>query len=90
MVAVRVYGPLRQHVDEKAFEHPLPPQGTIRALVQSLASTYPGLGDPLLDDEGRVSRSINVLVDGRHVDVDENPELDEGVTVSLAPRLEGG
>ena len=41
--------------------------GTLREVISDLDSSYPGIGDRILDDGGRIRRFVNVYVDEEDV-----------------------
>lgn len=67
-------------------------EGTIATLFADLEKQYPGLGRPLIDDEGNLKRFVNVYVneeDIRFLAGKETP-VKEGDAVSIVPAIAGG
>lgn len=64
---VQLHSTLRALIGEKSVEVPLDEDASVRDLVRAMARRWPALLDRLLDDDGRISRQVNILVDGRNV-----------------------
>ena len=89
-ITVRIPTPLRKLTDgrsEVAVE-----ATDVRSTVTALEATYPGFGERLLDDEGKLRRFVNVFV--RDEDVRFQQGLDtavqDGDVVSIIPAVAGG
>lgn len=90
MPTVRIPSPLRKLTDGQAE---VTVEGDdVRGVVQSLDQTFPGLGNRILDDDGKIRRFVNVFV--RDEDVRFQEGLDTKVgdddTVSIIPAVAGG
>jgi sulfur-carrier protein len=65
---------------------------TLREVIESLESNYPGIRTRLLDDDGRLRRFVNVYVedeDVRFADGLATP-TPAGTSVSVIPAVAGG
>lgn len=65
---------------------------SVREILGHLESTYPGIGERILDDRGTVRRFINVFVadeDIRYLEELETPVAD-GDEISIVPAIAGG
>jgi molybdopterin synthase sulfur carrier subunit len=90
---VSFYAGLRPIVGEKAVEVALPDGATVQQLLDELIQSWPGLRPYLLNDEGGLSRRVNIVIDGRSVRY-----LTDGLATPLAadqeiavfPALAGG
>lgn len=89
-VRVRVPTPLRkftQGVDE------VNAQGVnVKALVDDLEKSYPGIKERICDETGKVRRFVNVYVNGDDIRFLQNMEtaLKEGDNISIVPAIAGG
>jgi sulfur-carrier protein len=73
MTNVRIPPTLRAEV---GGERQVPAEGdTVRAVLEDLASRYPGLGRQLFEDDGEIATFVNVR---------------DGQTVILLPAMAGG
>ncbi|MFP8876818.1 MAG: ubiquitin-like small modifier protein 1 [Myxococcota bacterium] len=89
---VSFYATLRPIVGGRSVEVPLDEGATVRELVDALASRWPGLSEQLFDEEGGLSRRVNVFVEGRDIlwlDGVETP-LQPGQKVDIFPPVAGG
>jgi molybdopterin synthase sulfur carrier subunit len=90
---VSVYAGLRPIVGGKSVEIELPDGATVRQLIDELIRSWPDLGPYLLEDDGELSRRVNIVIDGRSVRY-----LTDGLSTPLAseheiaifPALAGG
>jgi molybdopterin converting factor small subunit len=66
--------------------------GTLREVLASLDSTYPGLGGRILDDAGKLRRFINVYVGDEDVRLVGGLDTDVPADghVSVIPAVAGG
>jgi MoaD family protein len=64
---VRFYATLRPIVGERSVELPLADGTTVRELTRELARRWPALAEHLFDEDGGLSRRVNVFVGGRNV-----------------------
>lgn len=64
---VRLYANLRAIADCRSVELPLAvgEGATVRDLVAELVRRWPEMAEILLSEDGELSRSVNVFVDGR-------------------------
>ena len=65
---------------------------TVGELVNSLESSYAGIGEKLLDEGGEIRRYVNIFVneeDIRFLDGKDTP-LNDGDNVSIVPAIAGG
>jgi len=65
--------------------------GTVRDILDDLASRFPSLGSRVLED-GEVARFVNVYVGGEDVRTRDGLDtpVEEGETVILLPAVAGG
>jgi molybdopterin synthase sulfur carrier subunit len=65
---------------------------TARELLADLESKYAGIGERLLDGEGRLRRFVNLYLNDEDVRFLENLEtpVKPGDTVSIVPAIAGG
>lgn len=66
--------------------------GNVRDLLSNLESSYPGIGERILDDKGAVRRFVNVFVADEDIRFMENLEtpVKEADEVSIVPAIAGG
>lgn len=89
-VKVRVPTPLRkftQGADEVSA------QGTnVKAIVDDLEKSFPGIKERICDETGKVRRFVNVYVNGDDIRFLQNLEtgLKEGDSISIVPAIAGG
>jgi molybdopterin synthase sulfur carrier subunit len=89
-VLVRIPTPLQKLVGDQAEVQA--DGGTLREVVESLASQNPEFRTRLLDDSGELRRFVNVYVneeDVRFLQKLDTP-LKEGDEVSIVPAIAGG
>ena len=89
---VSFYATLRPIVGDRSVELPLAEGAPVRELVDALASRWPELSEQLFDEEGGLSRRVNVFVEGRDIrwlDGVETP-LHPGQKVDIFPPVAGG
>ncbi len=83
----------RQIVGAREVELPVPPGGTVHALIDAIVAQYPGMRPQLLDGDGKLYQHVHIFVNGRDV-----PFLPAGLdtqvsaedTVKLFPPVGGG
>lgn len=65
---------------------------TVAEVVQNLEEAHPGIGERLLDDDGRIRRFVNVFVDDEDVRFQDGlgTPVADGATVSIIPAVAGG
>jgi MoaD family protein len=64
-VRVRLFAGLRAAVGHRSVEVEVAPGTTLEALIDRLVALHPELTPQLFDEAGRLSRHVNVIVDGR-------------------------
>ena len=90
MPTIRIPTPLRKLTNN---EEVVTSTGTtIGAVLEELNTTYPGLGERILDEQGAIRRFVNIFVndeDVRFLQEKETP-LKETDEVSIVPAIAGG
>ncbi|MEI6345047.1 MAG: ubiquitin-like small modifier protein 1 [Verrucomicrobiota bacterium] len=90
MPTIRIPTPLRKLTNN---EEVVTSTGTtIGAVLEELNTTYPGLGERILDENGVIRRFVNIFVndeDVRFLQEKETP-LKESDEVSIVPAIAGG
>jgi len=89
-VRVRVPTPLRkftQGADEVNAQG-----NTMRALMDDLEQSFPGIKERICDETGKVRRFVNVYVNGDDIRFLQNLEtsLKDGDNISIVPAIAGG
>ena len=90
---VSFYATIRAIVGEKTLEIDLPDGSSIRDLLDRLIEHCPPLGERLLDADGKLSRSVQVFVDGRsasHLPDGLETKLCDDHAVDIFPAVAGG
>ncbi len=90
MPSVRIPTPLRSLTDGASKVDV--DAGTVGEMIQQLETSFPGMSERLLDDEGELRRFVNIYVDGddiRFKDGFETTLADVG-EVSIVPSVAGG
>lgn len=66
--------------------------GNVRDLLGNLESSYPGIGERILDDKGAVRRFVNVFVADEDIRFMENLEtpVKDADEISIVPAIAGG
>ena len=66
--------------------------GTVRQVLDSLESRYPGFRASVCDETGSLRRFINIYIDGEDVRFLENlsTPITDGAEVSIVPAISGG
>lgn len=77
---INFFATLRQITGQKTVELPLPPDITVRQLVEEVVTHYPSMRPELLDEQGNLHRHVHVFVNGR-----DAPFLREGLETILKP-----
>ncbi len=90
VVKVRVPTPLRkftQGADEVSAQG-----NNVKAIVEDLEKSFPGIKERICDETGKVRRFVNVYVNGDDIRFLQNLEtsLKEGDSVSIVPAIAGG
>jgi molybdopterin synthase sulfur carrier subunit len=89
-VRVRVPTPLRKYTQG---QDEVSAQGdTVKAIVEDLEKSYPGIKERICDETGKVRRFVNVYVNGDDIRFLQNLEttLKEGDSISIVPAIAGG
>lgn len=65
---------------------------TVGEALASLEQAHPGVGERLLDDDGKLRRFVNVFVDDEDVRFQQGLDtpVQAGSTVSIIPAVAGG
>jgi molybdopterin synthase sulfur carrier subunit len=89
---VRMFGTLRQFVGAKEVEVYVEAGDTVWNMLEKLTAEYPTLRGRVLDDDGNLQSSINVLVNGRSIRFLDglNSIIQEGDKLALFPPVGGG
>ncbi|MGH8932912.1 MAG: MoaD/ThiS family protein [Egibacteraceae bacterium] len=89
-VTVRIPTPLRGVTGGKATVDVDP--GTVGEVVEGLDTLFPGVGERVLDDGGKVRRFVNVFVDDEDIRFAQGLDtpVRDGATVSIIPAVAGG
>lgn len=61
------FATLRPIVGGKFVDVDLPAEATVADLLDHLFERFPGLKEPMLDEDGNLSRRIHIFLDGRGV-----------------------
>ena len=89
-VRVRVPTPLRKFTNGADEVNA---QGlNIRAIVDDLERSYPGIRERICDETGKIRRFVNVYVNGDDIRFLQNLEtsLKDGDNISIVPAIAGG
>jgi molybdopterin synthase sulfur carrier subunit len=89
-VRVSIPGPLRKHTGGVGEIEAL--GASVQQLLDSLTAEHTGLSESVLDEHGRIRRSINVFVNQqniRHLNGLDTP-LADGDRVSIVSAIAGG
>jgi molybdopterin synthase sulfur carrier subunit len=90
MPTIRIPTPLRKLTNNEEVVNST--GTTIGAVLEELNTTYPGLGERILDENGVIRRFVNIFVndeDVRFLQEKETP-LKETDEVSIVPAIAGG
>lgn len=65
---------------------------SVASLLKSLDMAHPGLGKPLIDEEGNPRRFVNLYVNGEDIRFLQGKDtpLKDGDEVSIVPAIAGG
>lgn len=89
---VSFYATLEPIVGQRKVELPLAAGSTVANLVDVLAARWPELREHLMDQDGGLSRRVNIFVGGRNVrwleGLQTRLELDQ--TIDIFPPVAGG
>lgn len=89
-IQVRIPTPLRKLTGENEV---VDAEGaTVSEIFKSLETTYPGLGERILDEQGAVRRFVNVYVNEDDIRFlsDLATPVKEGDEISIVPAIAGG
>ncbi|MBN8711900.1 MAG: MoaD/ThiS family protein [Verrucomicrobia bacterium] len=89
-IQVRIPTPLRKLTGENEV---VEAEGaTVSEIFKSLETTYPGLGERILDEQGAVRRFVNVYVNEDDIRFlsDLGTPVKEGDEISIVPAIAGG
>ena len=89
-VRVRVPTPLRKFTNGADEVNA---QGqNVRAIVDDLERSYPGIRERICDETGKIRRFVNVYVNGDDIRFLQNLEtsLKDGDNISIVPAIAGG
>jgi molybdopterin synthase sulfur carrier subunit len=92
-VKISFYATIRAIVGAKTLEIDLPEGSSIQQLLDQLVERCPSLAEKLLDPEGKLSRSVQVFVDGRsalHLPEGLETKLRDDQSVDIFPAIGGG
>jgi sulfur-carrier protein len=66
--------------------------GTVRQVLDSLDTRYPGFRASVCDESGSLRRFINIYIDGEDVRFLENlaTHVSDGAEVAIVPAISGG
>ncbi len=89
-VTVRIPTPLRGVTGGKATVDI--DGATVGEVVNGLDTLYPGVGERVLDGDGKIRRFVNVFVDDEDIRFAEGLDtpVRDGATVSIIPAIAGG
>lgn len=89
-VTVRIPTPLRKLTRDQELVQA--DGATVGEILQSLDTSFPGLGERIFDDQGQVRRFVNVFLndeDIRFLSALETP-VKENDEISIVPAIAGG
>ena len=86
------YATLEPIVGQRKVELALGAGSRVADLVEVLAARWPELREHLMDEDGRLSRRVNIFVGGRNVRWLQGLEtpLESGQTIDIFPPVAGG
>ncbi len=90
---VHFFAMFRQVTGQRLIEVPVPPGGTVRALIDAIVARYPGMREQLLDAQGHLHQHVHVIVNGRDAPFlpgGLDMPLGEDDEVKLFPPVGGG
>jgi molybdopterin synthase sulfur carrier subunit len=89
---VRIFGTLRKFAGAPVVDVDLEPGDTVRDLLQRITAQHSGLAEKILDEEGHLQSSVNILVNGRSVKFLDGLDstLHEDDRLALFPAVGGG
>lgn len=89
---IRVFATLRQLTGQAAVEVQAGPGDSVRLALEQLVAQHPILKDKVWDEQGGLSSTVNVFVNGRNIIWLDglNTVLVEGDSVAIFPPVAGG
>ncbi len=90
MPTVRIPTPLRKLTGDQ--EVVTASGSNVGEILENLEKTYPGIGERVLDEEGKVRRFVNVFLNDEDIRFLENTEtpVAESDELSIVPAIAGG
>jgi len=90
MPTIRIPGPLRKltgNLEEISVNG-----RTLKDALEQLNSTFPGLGERILDEQGEIRRFVNIFVNDEDVRFLQltKTTVDETDVISIVPAIAGG
>jgi molybdopterin synthase sulfur carrier subunit len=90
MPTIRIPGPLRKltgNLEEISVNG-----RTLKDALEQLNSTFPGLGERILDEQGEIRRFVNIFVNDEDVRFLQLTKtmVDETDVISIVPAIAGG
>ena len=89
-VTVRIPTPLRNLTED---QETVDANGaTVAEIITDLQTRFPGLGEKLCDDSGKLRRFVNVYLNDEDIRFQDGPEsaVKDGDEVSIIPAIAGG
>jgi len=92
MKTIRLFATVRDIVGSKSIDVPFKAGDTVRDLIDVIDTTYPDLGETLLDESGALSSSMHIYVHGRNVEWLNGLDTVIGASddVFIVPPIAGG
>ena len=90
---ISFYATIRAIVGAKTLEIDLPEGSSVQDLLDRLIERCPPLGEKILDPNGKLSRSVQVFVDGRsasHLPDGMETKLRADQAIDIFPAVAGG
>jgi MoaD family protein len=91
-VEIVFYSQVRDAVGQESIEVDAGENEDVDGLIDRLIDRYPDLQGVLVDDEGEIASSVNVMKNGKHINHFDEDELvlADGDEVRFLPQLSGG
>ncbi|MFB6161223.1 MAG: ubiquitin-like small modifier protein 1 [Haloferacaceae archaeon] len=89
----KLFADLAEAAGDREVAVGVEPGATVGDALEALFEARPGLSDRVLDEDGEVRDSVNLLRNGRNVTTVESgldTELEEGDELALFPPVSGG
>jgi molybdopterin synthase sulfur carrier subunit len=90
MPTIRIPAPLRRLTNDR---EEVPVLGSrLDAVLSHLNTSYPGLGERILDEQGEIRRFVNIFVNDEDVRFLQEKEthVEESDIISIVPAIAGG